>query len=104
MEEKLIKPIMIVPEGVCPRCMSTISIFESEIVEMQLDEEGLPISHDIKYNRMYGRCPSCGLDRFEIKKEGMHYSISSKLLDTLNEEHLKYLKNKSNPFGYKEEE
>ena len=99
MEEKLIRPIMFVPDGVCPRCMSNLTIYESEIVELQLDDEGYPINHDIKYYRIYGKCPNCGSD-FQIEKDGMHYSIYSKLSDTIKKGKEEYQIEKSNPFGF----
>ena len=99
MGEELIRPIMFLSDGVCPRCMSTFNVFEAEIVEIQLDEDGSPINHDVKYSRTYGRCPNCD-HNFKVSKEGMKYKIHSRLLDILNEEQLKYLENNNNPFGY----
>ena len=99
MQEKLIRPIMYVPDGVCPRCLTPLTIFESEIVELQLDEDGFPINHDIKYNRLYGRCPNCNSD-FQVKKNGMKYSIYSKIRDILDEGKKDYEVEKSNPFGF----
>lgn len=99
MGEELIRPIKYIPEGVCPRCLSLISIYESEIVELDLDEDGLPIKHDVKYSRLYGKCRNCGAD-FMIKKNGMRYSITSKLAAMLEKEQLEALADANNPFGY----
>lgn len=97
MGEKLIKPIIHIPSGCCPKCLSNLTIYESEILELELDNDGIPERFESIYSRDYGKCKNCGLE-FDVVKNGMGFKPKSRLLDILDEEYLKYLAKDSNPF------
>lgn len=99
MSADLINPLLECAVGCCPHCGSPLLMVDSEMVYMELNDEGYPIDAEVTYSRVEGVCYSCGAT-IPYKRAGQKYVPYNPVFDNQLEENIKVdlLKTNGNPF------
>lgn len=100
MVSDLINPLLECGIGYCPHCGSPLLMVDSEMVYMELNEEGYPIDCDVTYSRVEGVCYGCGAV-IPYKRAGGKYLPYNPVFDKQVENNIKVdlsKKIEDNPF------
>lgn len=63
-----INPIVQLQPGVCRECRTPLSVVTSDLVEVTLNEEGLPVRSEVRMFLVKGICPKCLTEQAMIRK------------------------------------
>ncbi len=101
MSIDLINPLLECEAGCCPHCGNPLLIVDSEMVYMELNDNGHPIDCEVTYSRVEGVCYFCGTV-VPYKRSGQKYIPYNPLFDKQVEENIKVdinkYKKENNPF------
>lgn len=100
MASDLINPLLVCDIGCCPHCGNPLLMVDSEMVYMQLNDEGYPIDCEVTYSRVEGVCYTCGAT-IPYKRSGGKYLPYNPLFDQQTEKNIKIdlsKKIEDNPF------
>lgn len=73
-----VKPFIRLEQAECYDCMIPIRIYDCEANDIHLTANGIPVSCDQIYSKVYGVCPKCG-KTYEVERDGIAYAITSSL-------------------------
>lgn len=84
IKEPLIEPMIYHGPGGCPKCSGPITVADSELTIMDLNQDGDPISSETTI-RCMGCCMHCGnkIPMMRFKGSYIPYSESSKIIRTM---------------------
>jgi hypothetical protein len=71
----LINPLIRHKACECPHCGGPISILTSDVTEIYVNTDGLPISYDTIRTLTKGYCPRCGIEYPNVIKIGINYDL-----------------------------
>lgn len=99
MSDDLINPLVECPTGFCPHCGNQLLIIDSEMVYMELNNEGYPIDYEVTYSRVEGVCYSCGAN-IPYKRSFMKYVPYNPMFDKQLEKNIRanFSSKEENPF------
>lgn len=84
-EEVLVSPLIKRKPGECTVCGYPIGVLTSELTDIALNQEGLPIRYQINSYRTIGYCSHCGATYPNIAHRGIYFDIrGGPLYDYIN--------------------
>lgn len=80
----LIKPIIKRKPGECFKCGFPLGVIQREMIDIILNNEGLPIKYETTSYKNTGYCANCGAIYPNMTRRGIYFDTKGGLFDFIN--------------------
>lgn len=80
----LIKPIIRRKPGECFKCGFPLGVLQSELMDIALNQEGLPIRYETVSYKNIGYCANCKSIYPNMTRRGIYFDVKGELYDFIN--------------------